>query len=88
MSAVPRSHGGVRAGRFAESGGNANVRKFHDRGEYDGNNAQRGLCSSTCIVGLHTIVGKFIGSQFVVCFSCMLGLQYGVYGLRVELFFK
>ena len=27
-------------------------------------------------------------SQFVVCFSCMLGLQYGVYGLRVELFFK
>ena len=31
------------------------VRKLHDRGEYDGNNAQKGLCSSTCIVGLRYI---------------------------------
>ena len=39
VSAVPRSHGGVRAGRFAESGGGANVRKLDDRGEDDGNSA-------------------------------------------------
>ena len=66
MSAVPRSHGRVRAGRFAESGGVANVGKLDGRGEDDGKIAhgQRELCSLCFIVGSHTIVGiRTFGSQ-------------------------